>query len=598
MKDTYKIFSYLDNVTEAYAEPISRVPGLLRNPKDIIRTIEFYSDNEYMSGNTDELGREKPFYNVCNYRVTTAKTATDLDVKDIKFEPDSLKFSVQAMIMNRILFQYLKESKFSMFLNDFGYARPKYGHAIAKKSKEEGKLKIDVVDMTNINFNPKNVMGGIIDEVFYLQPSELAEKMDVYDNVDEVLKYHDKLNKGKPADIEVHEVTGDFPEAFYPDNEDNVDYVDSGKYAEMCFTIAYIGKKKFILYYEYEKEGDDKFKALAWEKRGDGFGRGVVEDGFQAQIWQNDAMISMKNAMDISGKVLLTTDSQKVNGNAITGVDNGHIFQIEAGRSISSLNLAPSALPQFERMIELWNQQYNNVASVHDANTGEAPTAGTPYSQTALLNQVANSPFEFRREEYGIFINEILNDWIYPELMKIAKKKDFLVSEFDNDELDLIDESIANYRVNTELHKILLANTGELPTPEMEAQMKQDIIEQLKKKGNKREIELPEGFLDVKGKLTANITGELKNKGAILQSLDSIFKTVVSTFNPQTGTYAALDNPALAKVFGSIVEMSGVPFSAGSLRGSSTAMATPTGTVPTSQPTAPVAATPMAGAVQ
>lgn len=576
MKDTYKIFSYLDDITEAYAEPISRVPGLIRSPKEIIKTIEFYSDNEYISGNVDELGREKPFYNVCNYRVTTAKTATDLDVKDIKFEPDSLKFSVQAMILNRILYQYLKETNFSLFLNDFGLARPKYGHAIAKKYKVDGKLKIDVVDMTNINFNPKNVTGGVIDEIFYLQPSELAAKADVYSNVDEVMKAHAKLNKNKPLDIEVHEVSGDFPEAMYPDNEDNPEYEDSGKYARMCFTIAFVGKKKYLLYYEYEK--DNKFKGLAWEKRGDGFGRGVVEDGFQAQIWQNDAMISMKNAMDISGKVILTTDSQKISGNAITGIDNGHIFQLESGRSINSLNLAPSALPQFERMIELWNQQYNNVASVYAANTGEAPTAGTPYSQTALLNQVANSPFEFRREEYGIFINEILNDWIYPELMKIAKSKDYLVSEFDSDELDLIDESIANFKVNGMIHEKLLDPNlpdSEFPTPEFQAQATQEIREQLKKSGTKREIILPKGYLDVKGKLTANITGELKNKAALLQSLDSIFRTVVSTFNPNTGTYAALEDPVLAKVFGTIVEMSGVPFSAGSLR--------PTGTQPMQQ---------------
>lgn len=593
MKDTYKIFSYLDDITEAYAEPISRVPGLIRSPKEIIKTIEFYSDNEYVSGNVDELGREKPFYNVCNYRVTTAKTATDLDVKDIKFEPDSLKFSVQAMILNRVLYQYLKDTNFSLFLNDFGLARPKYGHAIAKKYKEDGKLKIDVVDMTNINFNPKNVTGGVIDEIFYLQPSELAEKSGVYDNVDEVMKAHAKLNKNKPLDIEVHEVSGDFPESMYPDNEDNNEYEDTGKYARMCFTIAFVGKKKFLLYYEYEK--DNKFKGLAWEKRGDGFGRGVVEDGFQAQIWQNDAMISMKNAMDISGKVILTSDSQKVSGNAITGIDNGHIFQLEAGRSIQSLNLAPSALPQFERMIELWNQQYNNVASVYAANTGEAPTAGTPYSQTALLNQVANSPFEFRREEYGIFINEILNDWIYPELMKIAKSKDYLVSEFDNDELDLIDESIANFKVNGMIHEKLLDPNlpdSELPTPEFQAQATQEIREELKKSGTKREIVLPKGFLDVKGKLTANITGELKNKAALLQSLDSIFRTVVSTFNPNTGTYAALEDPVLAKVFGTIVEMSGVPFSAGSLR--------PTGTQPMQQAdvSAVAPAPAMAGAMQ
>ena len=61
--------------------------------------------------------------------------------------------------------------------------------------------------------------------------------------------------------------------------------------------------------------------------------------------------------------------------------------------------------------------------------------------------------------------------------------------------------------------------------------------------------------------MTANITGELKNKGVILQSLDSIFKTVVSTYNPNTGEYGALQDPVLSKIFGQIIEMSGVPLS-------------------------------------
>jgi hypothetical protein len=83
MATEYKICTHLDNITEAYLEPVQRLPGLTRNPKDIIRTIEFYTSSQYLSGNKDELNRDKPFYEISNYRVTTAKVATDIDVKDI-----------------------------------------------------------------------------------------------------------------------------------------------------------------------------------------------------------------------------------------------------------------------------------------------------------------------------------------------------------------------------------------------------------------------------------------------------------------------------------------------------------------------------------
>jgi hypothetical protein len=52
----------------------------------------------------------------------------------------------------------------------------------------------------------------------------------------------------------------------------------------------------------------------------------------------------------------------------------------------------------------------------------------------------------------------------------------------------------------------------------------------------------------------------------MFQSLDSILRTIISTFDPNTGTYQALENPTLSKIFGTIVEMSGVPISFNQLK--------------------------------
>lgn len=566
MEKDYKILKHLDSIIDAYNEPIQLVDGLYRDPKDIIRTVEFYTNDKYLSGNRDALGREKPFYNICNYRVTVAKTATDIDVKDIKYEPDSLKDSIPAMLINHELYKYLKESNFSETLNDMGKTRPKYGGLLVKKYIEDGELDIDVVDWKNVQFNPANISDGVIIETHWMQPSELASKADVWENVSEVMKAHAKANKNKPTAIEVKEITGEFDSTFDPDVED----VEGNemKFKKMCFYLAVIGKKKYFLYKEDLKESEDKYKYLAWEKIGKGLGRGVVEDGFESQWATNDSMLSIKNAMELSGKVLLYTDSQKVSGNAITGMDNGHILQLEPQRTIGSLNLSASSLPEFQNIIELWRQQYDNSASVHDANTGEAPTAGTPYSQTALLNQVANSPFEYQREVWGIFLNEILNDWIFPHIQKRILKAHYLTSEFSQDELMIIDEAINAGNTDRYVKEALLS--GQTASPEVIEQIKGQVANELGKLGNKREIEIPEKFLDIKGRISANITGELKNKSAILQSLDGILKTIVSTFNPNTGTYSALEDPTLSKIFGTIVEMSGIPLSFGQLKGNIT----------------------------
>lgn len=558
-----KLFGYIDDIADSYGESIEIIPGLTFDQKDTLRTVEFYSNNKYLSGNRDSLGREKPFYNVCNYRVMVAKTATDLDVKDIRFEPDSLKFAIQTMLINRELFKYLKESNFSQFLNDEGQTEPKYGGALVKRTDGKDGMRIEVVNWANVETDPSDILGGAIIETHYLLPSEFYDKRDVWKNVSEVMKAHQKFNRNKPRKVEVKEITGTLPEYFDPDYEGTE--ADAG-YKTMCLYVACVNKKKFYLYKEDLKSINDKYKYKAWDKVPKrSLGRGVVEEGFESQWATNDSMLSMKNAMELSGKVVLSTTSKKVGGNIITGVDNGHIFEIEPNTKIESLNLSATALPQFERTIELWNQQYDRVASTYDANTGEAPTAGTPYSQTALLNQVANSPFEYRREERGIFVNEILNDWILPHLKKRIRKEHYLVSEYTDDELEMIDEAVANYNANRiVMGKVL--DEGQLVYPEEYQGIKEGIKKALGSDGKKREIRIPDGFLDVEGSITANITGELKNKQAVLQSLAQIGKDVMATYNPNTGTYAALENPFLRQLYGQIIEQSGVSMSSASLK--------------------------------
>lgn len=557
----YKIIADLDNIIDAYGESVEVAEGLQHNLKQTINTVELYDNSTYLSGNKDELGREKGFYNVGSYRVTTAKVGTDLDVKDLRYEADSLKYSVQAMLINRELFEFLKEINYSKSLNEQGYTRAKYGGVIVKKYKDDEGIEIEVVDWTNVEVDPSDILGGAIIETHYMSLADFS-LMD-YDNKDEVLKQFKKENKGKPAKIEIKEITGAFPETYEPGKEDS----DSDKYKIYCFYVAVVGKKKFGLSHETLKDIGEKYKYLPWQripKRG--LGRGVWEEGFEAQTWTNDSMIMMRNVMDLAGKVVLSTNSKKVSGNVLTGVKNGHIFELEDGKSITPINLSPSALPQLENMINLWDSQYNRASSTYDANTGEAPTAGTPYSQTALLNQVANSPFEYRREEMGIFQNEILNEWILPELKKRIVKNHNLVADYSDEELDIIDEAVATFEGKNKMIEALLNPNMSPLTPEQDMMNRESVKTSLKKHGGKREIAIPEKFLDVNGKITANVTGELKNKQAVLQSLDGIMKTIVSTFNPQTGTYAALEDPVLSKIFGSIVEMAGLPISFAQLK--------------------------------
>jgi hypothetical protein len=263
--------------------------------------------------------------------------------------------------------------------------------------------------------------------------------------------------------------------------------------------------------------------------------------------------------MDLAGKVVLKTTSKKI-GNNILEIDNGKIFELEEGKEFDVLNLTPAALGQFENQMAKWKEQADGATSSYDGITGEQPPSGTPYSQTALLNQIASKPFDYRREEAGIFLTRVFDKWIIPHLIKKLKKKHILATDFDEEELAMIDQDFSTHRANEKVKERLLK--GEYTSPEEY----QAFIEAEKILGVKRYLEMPDNYFDgIEAKVTVDPTGEMRNKQAVLQSLSTLMGDVVKSFNPNTGTFGVFDNPQLSKIFGTILELSGAGISPASL---------------------------------
>ena len=551
-----KIFSEVNNMLSTYTNGyITLVDGLSFSPYQTIKKIEFYTNSQYISGNKDELGRDKPFYNIVNYRVNVATRATDLDVKDIQITSDNPRFANLAFLFNQEVYQWMKESDFSLFLNRFGKTRAKYGGVLVKKcivkeAKEEDELELEVVQWKNVIVDPINIAGGTIVEMHYLTPSELAEKKDVWENIDEAMKLMTKLRKNTQGGysqtiserIPVLEVHGDFPETYDPDIGEEGDPLT---YKRMMFIIAGLDKQ-VVLYKEDEKE--NPYKYLSWEEvAGRGLGRGVVEDAFEAQRWTNDAVIGENSAMSLAGKVIVITDSEKMGTNAITDLENGSVIKVEDGKTARSLQLLPSSLPEFQNQVDKWNTQVERATNTFDAVTGETLPSGTPLGSVAIQSQQASSYFDYKREEAGIFLTEIFNDWVLPFLAKRMNKPHILASEFDADTLRKIDADFSLYSANQEIKKSILS--GKIVSPDEYFQL-QDYFKQQLGKSEKRFLDIPKDyFKDFEPKVSVNITGELENKDAQIKSLSFLLQVV------QEPTERAKIITRLAELSGAISSM-------------------------------------------
>lgn len=555
-----KIFQEVNEITSSYSEKsIQIIDGLLYNQFKTLKKIEFYWNSQYINGQKDELGRIKPFYNISKFRVNVATRATDLDVKDVRITSDNKNDRVRSMLLNHELKNWFKEADFSKLLNDWGKTRAKYGGVLVKKCYDEEEdesdsLKIELVEWKNVITDQIDIENGVIIEVHYMSPSELSKKMGIWDNVEEAMKLATKSrgmkgNKDEATEkrIPVYEVHGEFPQTYNPDIENG----DPNVYERMMFIIAGSDTSKQVMLW-HEKEDENPYRYLAWDSvSGRGLGIGIVEDGFEAQMWTNDAVIAEKNVMDLAGKVFIKTNSKQLGNNILTDMDTGQVLELEDGTDANLLNLAPSALPQFQNTLERWNTQYERATNTFEAVTGETLPSNTPLGSVAIQSAQASSFFDYRREEAGIFWVEVLTDWVLPYLIKKINKEHILSSDFSMEELSIIDKAFSVNEANNRAKQAILE--GKIISSEDYVNAVDSFVQFIGQDGKRRYIDVPKDyFKDYEDNITIDITGESRNKQATLQSIDNLLSKIS---NP-----ALLQDPNFMGLLNEQIELSGINF--------------------------------------
>jgi len=570
------IFKELQKNVDGWEQSTIQIAdGLQFNHYQTIRRIEFYNNSRYLQGqnNRDSRGKQKPFYNISNYRVNIATRATDIDTKDIQITADEPQFAPVSFILQKEVYNWMKDTNFAKVLNDMGFTRAKYGGVLIKKcdyeDEEEGEvMEIEVVDWRNVITDPVNVTETVIEKHF-MNAQELAEKEGVWSDIKEVIDIARKSTDGK---VEIYEIHGNFPESYAPEGGDEYTYL------HQCFYVLKNGKNKKILYHYFEEE--NPYKYIAWEKvPGRGLGRGIMEDGFEAQMWTNDAIIREKEAMELGSKLIFKSTDPNVQNNVLTEMDNGSVIKISNGTDFTQANTITNALPEFQNLVDKWNSQLERTTSTFDAISGETMPSNTPYRTTAILNQEATSMFDYRREEMGIFLTEVFTDWVMPYLMKKFNKGHILRAEFTAEELEAIDTSYANSKVNEEVMKII--DSGKPVYAEDYAMLVSAERELLRKGKQHRFLDIPKGFYKgLNAKVTVVTTGEQRNKAVILETLNNLLLTIAKA--PQV-----LQDPKLSQIFGRILEVSGSgisPVSLGLGQGQDPMAQLPAGAVPPDAP--------------
>ena len=111
--------------------------GLTFNAYQTIKKILFYTESKYESGQKDRRGKLKPFFNIVNFRVNVATRATDLDTKDIQIVADEPQFMPMSFLLQKEVYNWMKDVNFAKTLNKMGQTRAKFGGVLVKKCMEQ-----------------------------------------------------------------------------------------------------------------------------------------------------------------------------------------------------------------------------------------------------------------------------------------------------------------------------------------------------------------------------------------------------------------------------------------------------------------------------
>lgn len=555
------IITELENLKANYDKSIDIVDGLSFKQKDLIRTIEFYSNSKYLNGQKDELGRDKPFFQILNAICDVENTAKDLDTKDISATSDDGNHYLESWLLSKDIQVWMKDTNFAKTLNDMRDIHTRYGSLLVKKVIKEDKdgekqLYIELPEWKNV-MNDQVDMTAFNIEVHWMTPIDISKKTE-WKNIDRILeKFKGTTGKRVP----VYEIRGEFSKAIYkncagqkygPKDEKEFSYqlyyiagnpTDSNKQSD-----GYIP-----LYWEDNTEPVYKYLARK-PKSGRAFGCGVFEEGEEAQVWTNDAVLKQYRAMEYTSKVIGQSASKKLKGrNLLTETDDGTILEVEDGKPIESLQLLPSGgLNQYSLLIEQWYGQLEKTTSAYSAQRGDTPPSGTPFRLQATVLQQSSSVFKTLQQEFGIFITELFEDWIMPFLATKLNREHILAYEFSPEELKEIDHKFATREaVNQTIEMILSGKEVYQDDFDRYYEMAQELIKATK---GQRFINIPKNFYkNLKAKITVNITGEQRNKAATLESLNNLLTV---TQNPEF-----INNPISQILLMKIIELSGAGIS-------------------------------------
>lgn len=522
--------------------------------KDNVEKIEAYKNSKHISGDTDSLGREKPFFNIVTSTSNIWFRATDIDRKNIKVRATKESNYINSLLASIKLQECFRKDNFGIWLNQWGRTLADYGTAVSKHVEKNGNMVSTVVPWNRLIIDAVDMYAAPIIEKLYLKPSELRANK-AYDQkvVKQIIDatVARKTLSGEQKDsksdyIELYEVHGELEEEYLLGEEKTE--TENEKYVQqmhvVCFVQGENGEYDDYTLYKGREEKSPYYITHLIEEDGRVMAIGAIERLFEAQWMVNHSAKAIKDQLDIASKLIFqTSDGNFVGQNVLTNLENGDVMIHAPNQPLTQANNSSHDIQSLQAFSADWQSQANKTAGISEAMQGEVKS-GAAWRQTEAILQESHSLFELMTENKGLALEEIIKIFYIPFIKKQLDTTDEItatLSDYGMKEIERI--YIKNKSIEESNKKNLeMIMNPEAPlnftSPEMEAQ---GIQQGLNTTGAQRFIKPSEVgdatwkdiFKDMEWELEIDITGEQRDTQAAMTTLTTLYQSLVQNPSEQ-----------------------------------------------------------------
>lgn len=489
--------NFIQNIASFY-KPIE-MPGYYNfDHADTIKTIDLYYNSKFKSGNVDRSGFRKYFFNIIKPACDIATKFVDLDVSNIilKSTKPNQDFILWAMI--RDLKQWLKNEQFGIILNEIGFDYPKYASVVVKKY---GGNKIKKVNIQNLRMDTTTDLlenSPFVYEILEMTLKDMTDQKWDTEGLPE--------NQSIFTVYQTHEqnAVGKWDRKFLADpfRKKEGDGTIRAKEAEINTKEEYL--PPFVL--KEDEVSELPYRELHWEKvPGRWLGFGFAEYLIENQIADNEAENLERKALYLKALQLYQTKDQRIGRNVLVDMESGDILKTTA--EVIPVAKDNSDLAAFNTTRNRWkNNSAEKTFSFDISRGGELPSR-TPLGVANLSAAMVSSYFELKRENFGLFVKELLFKDIIPNFKNKSQKEHTLIFMGSDPEIDKYDRAIAESAVLKGTIEFAGKN-GFMPPISERDSIKERIVRELKDLSS-RSAKIIQGLYDkVKYLIDIEITGE------------------------------------------------------------------------------------------